>query len=304
MNKALNILFYVLCIVAGLAGYFADTYLNLEHVGIGNTGPAITIVVIAICSAISLTVASMAFKVGKYGIAILCSVGFLTAVIWSAPVSLSRISASIDAKQTKKDSHLEKRKLLQQALNDVKDMRLKESKKGGCGKNCQKLVDKEQQIMMELANLGLPQDENGASKRIAYAIPFIDAKTVEMIVPISAVIALTCLMNGLLTFGISSLLEMIKKPKQTEQIKAAQSVPKENIVKKDNIMNGEEILSSREKKDPVVKMVERLGEISLSDIAESMEKSPPYVSTYVSDLERRGLIKKNRRGRRVFLSLP
>jgi hypothetical protein len=303
MNKALNILFYVLCIIAGLAGYFADTYLNLEHVGIENTGPAITIVVIAICSAISLTVASMAFKVGKYAIATLCSIGFLTAVIWSAPVSLSRISASIDAKQTKKDSHLEKRKLLQQALNDVKEMRLKESKKGGCGKNCQKLVDKEQQIMMDLANLGLPQDENGASKRIAYAIPFIDAKTVEMIVPISAVIALTCLMNGLLTLGISSLLEMIKKPNQTEQ-KTVQSVLKENVVKKDNIMNGEEILPSRDKKDPIVKMVERLGEISLSDIAEKMEKSPPYVSTYVSDLERRGLIKKNRRGRRVFLSLP
>lgn len=303
MNKALNILFYVLCIIAGLAGYFADTYLNLEHVGIENTGPAITIVVIAICSAISLTVASMAFKVGKYAIATLCSIGFLTAVIWSAPVSLSRISASIDAKQTKKDSHLEKRKLLQQALNDVKEMRLKESKKGGCRKNCLGLVDKEHQIMMDLANLGLPQDENGASKRIAYAIPFIDAKTVEMIVPISAVIALTCLMNGLLTFGISSLLEMIKKPNQTEQ-KTVQSVLKENVVKKDNIMNGEEILPSRDKKDPIVKMVERLGEISLSDIAEKMEKSPPYVSTYVSDLERRGLIKKNRRGRRVFLSLP
>jgi DNA-binding transcriptional ArsR family regulator len=110
-------------------------------------------------------------------------------------------------------------------------------------------------------------------------------------------------MNGLLTFGISSLLEMIKKPNQTEQ-KTVQSVLKENVVKKDNIMNGEEILPSRDKKDPIVKMVERLGEISLSDIAEKMEKSPPYVSTYVSDLERRGLIKKNRRGRRVFLSLP
>ena len=43
----------------------------------------------------------MAFKTGKYLVSVLCSVGFIAAVCWSAPVSLARISSSIDDKVTK-----------------------------------------------------------------------------------------------------------------------------------------------------------------------------------------------------------
>jgi len=136
MNKVLHLLFCVLCILAGLAGYAADTYLNVEYVGFGNTGPVITIIVLAVCSAISLTAASMAIKTEKYFVSVLCFVGFIAAVCWSAPVSLARISSSIDDKVTKVQSHVEKKSMLEKAYTEVKQLRQQESKKGGCGKNC------------------------------------------------------------------------------------------------------------------------------------------------------------------------
>jgi len=304
MNKVLHLLFCVLCILAGLAGYAADTYLNVEYVGFGNTGPVITIIVLAVCSAISLTAASMAIKTGKYFVSVLCFVGFIAAVCWSAPVSLARISSSIDDKVTKVQSHVEKKSMLEKAYTEVKQLRQQESKKGGCGKNCRALIQREADLLKEITSLGVPQETNGAGKRIAYAIPFLDAKTVEMVVPISAVVALTCLMNGLLVFGVSSILTMFNHKSQLDNI-----IKKtEEILKVDNVMDGKQIIPVKQQKqannDPVVTLVESKGEVSLSDVQKFMDRSAPFVSMYVSDLERRGLVKKSRNGRKVLLTLP
>jgi hypothetical protein len=304
MNKVLYLMFCVLCILAGLAGYAADTYLNVEYVGFDNTGPVITIIVLAVCSAISLTAASMAIKTGKYFVSVLCSVGFVAAVCWSAPVSLSRISSSIDDKVTKVQSHVEKKSMLEKAYSEVTQLRQQESKKGGCGKNCRALFKREVDLLKEITSLGVPQETNGAGKRLAYAIPFLDAKTVEMVVPISAVVALTCLMNGLLVFGISSILTMFNQKSVMNDIIRKT----EEILKQDNVLDGNKIIPIEKKRqannDPVVNLVEKEGEVSLSDVQKFMDRSAPFVSMYVSDLERRGLVKKSRNGRKVLLTLP
>lgn len=304
MNKVLYLLFCVLCVLAGLAGYAADTYLNVEYVGFDNTGPVITIIVLAVCSAISLTAASMAIKTGNYFVSILCLIGFIAAVCWSAPVSLARISSSIDDKITKIQSHVEKKSMLEKAYTEVKQLRQQESKNGGCGKNCRALIQQESDLLMEITTLGVPQESNGAGKRIAYAIPFLDAKTVEMLVPIFAVVALTCLMNGLLVFGVSSILSIFNQKSELDSI-----VEKtEEILNTDNVKNMKDITPVKHQKqaniDPVVKLVESRGEVSLSDVQKFMDRSAPFVSMYVSDLERRGLVKKSRSGRRVLLTLP
>jgi len=296
MRKGLYLAFYAMCILAGLSGYFADTYLNVEYVGLQNTGPVITIIVIAFASAISMTAATMAFNAKKYVMAVLCSVGFVAAVCWSAPVSLSRISSSIDEKKVVTTNHMEKRKLLVSSLDEIKKLRVRESIKGGCGKNCRSLLEKENELVQQIANLGLPQESNGGEKRIAYAIPFLSAETVNMVVPISAVVALIFMMNGLLTFGVTSILDMLKKP-EVKEVVVEKEVPKSS-----NILQGSSIIPANN--DPIIKLIARDGEMTVSDVAEHMGKSLPYVSTYVSDLEKRGLITKNRVGRRVYLTLP
>lgn len=295
MRKGLYLAFYAMCILAGLAGYFADTYLNVEYVGLQNTGPVITIIVIAFASAISMTAATMAFNAKKYVMAVLCSVGFVAAVCWSAPVSLSRISSSIDEKKVVTTNHMEKRKILISSLDEIKKLRALEAKKGGCGKNCRSLLEKENDLVQQIANLGLPQESNGGEKRIAYAIPFLSAETVNMVVPISAVVALILMMNGLLTFGVTSILDMLKKQEVKEVV-----VEKE-VLKSENVLEGSSIIPANN--DPIIKLIARDGQMTVSDVAEYTGKSLPYISTYVSDLEKRGLITKKRVGRRVFLTV-
>ena len=73
-------------------------------------------------------------------------------------------------------------------------------------------------------------------------------------------------------------------------------------------MDGKQIIPVKQQKqannDPVVNLVESKGEVSLSDVQKFMDRSAPFVSMYVSDLERRGLVKKSRNGRKVLLTLP
>jgi len=310
MNRGMLIVFSILCVVAGISGYVADTYLNIEYVGgFSNVGPVITIIVIAVCSAIALTASTMAFRTGKYLVSVLCFVGFVSAVCWSAPVSLSRIASSVDSKTVKRDSHIQKREMLQKAYEEVKNLRAQEAKKGGCGKNCQALVKREGQLLAEITNLGLPQDENSAGSRLAYVIPFLDAKTVEMVVPISAVISLTCLMNGLLVFGLTNLFDLFSGPKPIVDKKnifdGSKIIPEKRSVDNVKLESKNLILPNRnDKNDPILKYVESMGEVTLSDVAKQMDRSLPFVSTYVSDLERRGLLNKRRAGRRVFISTP
>ena len=82
----------------------------------------------------------------------------------------------------------------------------------------------------------------------------------------------------------------------------------EEILKVDNVMDGKQIIPVKQQKqannDPVVNLVESKGEVSLSDVQKFMDRSAPFVSMYVSDLERRGLVKKSRNGRKVLLTLP
>jgi ribosomal protein S25 len=284
MNRALYFLFYVICIIAGLAGFAADTYLNVEYVGFENSGPVLTIVVIAVCSALSLTAATMAWKAQKYVVFLLCTIGFLSAVVWSAPVSLSRISASIDIQTLSKENHQIKRDMLERAYNDVKATREKESKNGGCKKNCQALLDREQNLLKELTDLGNVKTGDPAAKRLAAVFTFIDEKTIETIVPISAIIALTCLMNGLFVFGVSSILEKRNLKKQIH-------IPKDKIMD----MNPEV--------DRILTEIANSGPMSIGELAKKTGNREPLVSSYMSELEKRGIVNKVRQGNRKIITL-
>lgn len=284
MNRVLYFLFYVMCIMAGLAGFAADTYLNVEYVGFENSGPVLTIVVIAVCSALSLTAATMAWKTQKYVVFSLCTLGFLSAVVWSAPVSLSRISASIDIQTLTKENHQIKRDMLERAYNDVKKTREAESKNGGCKKNCQALLEREQNLLKELTDLGNVKTGDPAAKRLAAVFTFIDEKTIETIVPISAIVALTCLMNGLFVFGVSSILEKRNLKKQIH-------IPKDKI------------MDMNQDVDKILSEVANSGPISIGDLAKRTGKRENIVSTYVTELEKRGIVSKMRQGNRKIIAL-
>ena len=55
--------------------------------------------------------------------------------------------------------------------------------------------------------------------------------------------------------------------------------------------------------DPFVALVRESGAMSISDIASKTGKSLPYVSVYVSDLQRRGIFSKTKEGRKTYIDL-
>ena len=295
MNKGFYLMFYILCVLAGLAGFVADTWLNLEFVGFKNTGPAITIVVITVCSAIALSAATVAIKFKKYFLSLMCFVGLVSSFFWHVPITLSRIAATMDHKSVLHDNHENKRKLLDRSYQETKKVREEESKKGGCKDNCQKLMLKEEAILKEMGDLGTSSKEDAAAKRIAF-VTSIPPETIEMVVPIFAVVALMCLMNGLLALGIYGLLD--KKYKEEKHVINPNQVLniRNDDMRRPNVVKGSE-------NDPFVALVRESGAMSISDIASKTGKSLPYVSVYVSDLQRRGIFSKTKEGRKTYIDL-
>jgi DNA-binding transcriptional ArsR family regulator len=299
MNKWLYLTFYILCVLCGLAGFAVDTYLNLEFVGFDNHGPAATIIVITVCSAISLSAATIAFKFRKYILGFMCIIGFVTSFFWSVPVTLSRIASTIDHKSVLRDNHDVKKKALERSYEEVKKLREEESKKGGCKDNCQKLLDRESSILAEIGKHGTTKTEDPAARRIAYILPNVSAEAVEMWIPMFAVISLTCLMNGLLAIGVFGLLD--RKYKDEKHV-----IHPDKVLNIGNIELAKPSVSQvirGSDNDPFVNIIRDNGKISISDIAHKSGKTLPYVSVYVSDLERKGIVSKNKEGRRTFIEL-
>lgn len=299
MNKGFYLMFYVLCILAGLSGFIADTYLNLEFVGFNNTGPAIMIVVITVCSAIALSAATVAMKFKKYFLALMCIVGLVSSFFWHVPITLSRIASTMDHKSVIRDNHELKKKTLERAYEETKRIREKESEKGGCKANCQQLMAKEESLLKEIAEHGTVKTEDAAAKRIAYIIPNVSAEAVEMVVPIFAVISLMCLMNSLLALGIYGLLD--KKYKDDKH-----TITPEQVLHMKLDSTGRQQLTFHKKgsdNDPFVVLLRESGRMSITDIARKMGKTLPYVSVYISDLERQGIVSKRKDGRRTYIQL-
>ena len=116
-------------------------------------------------------------------------------------------------------------------------------------------------------------------------------------------------MNGLLVFGLTNLFVLFSGPKLIVDKKnifdGSKIIPEKRSVDNVKLESKNLILPNRnDKNDPILKYVESMGEVTLSDVAKQMDRSLPFVSTYVSDLERRGLLNKRRAGRRVFISTP
>ncbi len=200
---------FVLAAMAGMAGFVADTNLNVEYVkGEGDwNGPAITVVVIAIMSSISLACATVAWNMKMRIIASMCLIGFAASVAFSSPVSYARILSSINAQQEGVGSHNQKVELLRKTHAETKALRVQESKKGGCGRNCKALMKREQELLDQIITAGVSKGKS------------LD-DTVAMTVPLAAVIALTCLMNGLFVFGFNGLVQLSTTTKtQTPQKK-------------------------------------------------------------------------------------
>lgn len=298
-------MFYIVCTLAGLAGFVADTYLNLEFVGFNNTGPVITIVVITVCSAIALSAATVALKNRKYFLALMCLIGLISSFFWHVPITLSRIASTIDHKSVLRDNHEVKKKALEKAYLGVKTAREEESKKGGCKASCQQLMVKEESLLKEIGEHGTTKTEDAAARRIAYVLPSITAEAVEMIVPIFAVISLTCLMNGLLALGLFGILE--RKYKDEKHVVSDDKVLRigniENTRPLEPSQNSAPTFTRGNEYDPFVILLRRNGRMSISDISQSLNKTLPYVSVYLSDLERRGIIVKTKEGRRTYIEL-
>ena len=298
MNRGLYLLFYIVCILAGLAGFAVDTYLNLEFVGFDNTGPALTIIVITVCSAISLSAATVAFKFRKYILGLMCIIGFITSFFWSVPVTLSRIASTIDHKSVIRDNHEVKKKALERSYEETKKVREEESKKGGCKDNCQKLLAKEEALLKEIGTHGTSKTEDPAARRIAYILPNVSAEAVEMWVPMFAVISLTCLMNGLLAIGVFGLLDRkYRDEKHHVSPDKVLNIGNIDVTKKPpTFVKGSD-------NDPFVNILRENGRMSISDIAQKSGKTLPYVSVRVSDLEKQNVVSKNKQGRRTFIEL-
>lgn len=299
MNKGFYLMFYVVCVLAGLSGFVADTYLNLEYVGFNNTGPAITIIVITVCSAIALSAATVAIKFKKYFLAFMCLVGLVSSFFWHVPITLSRIASTMDQKSIVRDNHEYKKKVLEKAYNATKEAREKESSKGGCKTACQQLMEKEEAILKQIAEHGTVKTEDAAAKRISYVIPGITPETVEMVVPMFAVVSLMCLMNGLLALGIYGLLD--KKYKDERHV-----VHPDSVLSIRNDDMGRKQLSFYTKgsdNDPFVNILRESGTMSISEMAKRSGKALPYVSVYVSELERQGIVSKRKEGRRTYVRL-
>jgi len=281
MTKGLHMALCLVAICAGLAGYVADTWLNVEFVSSDKSelGPVITTIVIAVCSALGLSVSSIAFKKKQYSTGILCAVGLVFAILWSAPVSISRISSAIDNQQDIIHSHNERVSRIQQAYNEVKKLRTEESKKGGCGKNCRSLLEKENDLFNQLVQSGSTKTANGGANRLAFVLPYMDAQTVTNLIPFTAVIALTCLMNGLLAFGVTGLMECTQKKKVEIEVPSIQD------------------------SDPCLRILKRNPNVSITQLAKLSGNSVPYVSLKMKDMQKKGLVQKARKGRNVRVSL-
>lgn len=217
---------FVLAVVAGFAGFIADTMLNVEYVKGGGewNGPAITTVVIAIMASLALTVTVMAWTAGQKYIAGLCLIGFLGAVAFSAPVSYARITSAINAQQEGVGSHNQKVDLLKKAHAETKALRIEESRKGGCGRNCKALLEKERDLMNQIISAGVAKGK-------------ILDDTIAFSVPLAAVVALTCLMNGLFVFGMGSFIQSIQTVKpQPKRRKARRKVRRKKPATANNVL--------------------------------------------------------------------
>lgn len=279
MNNWLLGLVFLLCVAAGVIGYLADTHLNVEHIQMngGSQGIIIATYVIAFCSALSLTACALAHKSKKYLTAALCFVGFIASMCWSAPVSLDRFGSVFDRQYVAVNSHNSRLETLNKAYKDAVASRKKEEANGGCRGNCQALMKREDTIMAQLLAVGAKKTGNAAGERLQLFTGFLDADTVRMLVPGAAVLSLICLMNGLLSFGVTGLVDLAKR-------ESIETVTPEVLVP----LN-----------DPILGQI--VGERTISELAEMSGKSVPFVSTYVTRLEEQGVVTKERQGRSVIV---
>ena len=306
MDNALKVLLFICALVAGVAGFTADTYLNVEYVmgdkGTITDGPVLTTIIIAIMSSIALASAILAWTENQKAVAVLCFCGLCAAILWSAPVSLARIAQAIDSQKQTVGTHNQKVDLLKVALKETTALRMAESKKGGCGKNCRALIDKETTIRNQLIAAGTAKEMDAGSNQISYFIPWLEPKTVSMVIPVAAVLALTFLMNGLVAVGFHGVVKMAKpKPKPVEK-PVAKAKPKRRRKRKPAAKRNR-VPEKIDYSHPILETIAKSGEISIGDLASAVGNSHPYVSSYTSELEDRGVVERQKQGRKTIVRM-
>jgi len=299
---------YIAALFAGLLGAAADTYLNVEYVMGSNgsmmDGPVITTIIIAIMSSMALVSGLVAWENKMRLVAVSCIFGLICSLAWSAPVSLSRIASAIDSGKQVTNSHNQKVDLLQQALDDTIKLRMQESKKGGCGKNCRALMTAETKIRNQLAAVGTVKDSNAGASQITHFIPWLDKKTVNAIIPVAAVGALLFLSNSLISVGFHGIMaylsmpapEPVKKASVKRKAKAKPRVKRKTTAPK-------RVPDVIDYHHPILETIAKEGEISIGALASAVGNSSPYVSTYTSELEDRGIVKREKKGRRTVVRM-
>ena len=189
------IILYALITIAGLAGLAIDAYLNVEYIMNDGmiTGTVLYTAMLSIASMLALLVGGAAWKQGKDFIAICCLVGWLSAQAFSIPLSIARYDASINANKGVVAAHNQKVDMLKSELTDVRNLRISESERGGCGPKCQKLLAKESNLSEQLREAGVVKVDS-LNDTIASGLPWL------------AIMAMLLLSNAFVTFGGSTFI--------------------------------------------------------------------------------------------------
>jgi len=300
MKKTLMLCLFSVAILAGLAGYIADTWLNIEFVSAGGFeyGPVITTIVIAICSSLAITISVLSYKSGQYMISFCCVLGFIFAVLWSAPVSLSRISSALETAELQAKHKNAKLEMLKTSYEEIKVLRQKEGSRsnGGCGPNCRDLIEKELSVLNQIAALKGQHVVQAGASNIAFIVPGLSAETIQKLIPFSAVFALLFLMNGFLAFGVNgimSVLDEVDSRKKDVVVRTVSPGELKPYNPKSDIADS----------DPFIQLLKKKNRLSISELAELSGNNVPYVSLYISQLQKRGIVRKIRDGQKVRVSL-
>ncbi|MEQ8823817.1 MAG: hypothetical protein RIC14_05540 [Filomicrobium sp.] len=315
--KILSMLGCVAAILIGVAAMSVDTWSNIEF-QVGRplvlsdllspgiwTSLTAAVVVVAISTAAALTVAGIAWRGRKWGLAAGLFLAFLCGAAYSLSATLDRVSTAKDGRVHEKQSHnlaIAEAKAAVEAARDqlgaAKAGMLAECK----GRNPANLSDdgwpkcrrhwraaesaqaKLASAEAQRSSLGAIVVEDSGAERVAALIPFglVSPKQVTLYQPVLLPVALFLFGNLLVAFGFAGLSSTrIKRPQPV-------AVPMKDITPV----------------DPVVVALKQIGRpVNNGELARLADMSDATVHRRVSELISQGVVSKARNGREVAISL-
>ena len=320
--KAIQFASYLIILVLGLCGYFVDTYLNVEYVrgASGSTdltdGVVLTTIAIAAMSSIALASSVVSWHAGRRILAVLCLIGLVAATYWSSQVSLARIAQAIDYQTRSVASHNKKIELLEAKIADLTKKADEEGKRDYCGPICNGWIKDKNAAVDELARMGVAKERASGATQINYFFPSLSEKALTMGLPLAAVIALVLFMNSFVALGFGGIISILapkreekkqpvaeKQPKQPRRRRNRRKQKVQQEVKQPAPTQTQKVPEVVDYTHPILTTIAKEGEISIGNLAQAVGNSHPYVSNYTSELERRGIVNRVKRGRRTIVSM-